>query len=99
MYQIHRQGCCKVHSPRSCSQASQSLVELVIKSPLSARQMRFSSMDKAPNGSIIEQSQQMRSMPHTQLRTILIEGAVAPIMEPIFNGIITNDKFCLSRMK
>lgn len=36
----------------SGGQASQGFVELIIKSPLSTRQVRFPSMDKEPNGGI-----------------------------------------------
>jgi hypothetical protein len=43
-------------------------------------------MDKEPNGRISEQSQQMRSIPHAQLRAVLIQGTVTPIMEPIFDS-------------
>jgi hypothetical protein len=29
---------------------------------------------------------------------ILAEGNIQPPMQPILNGLITNDKFCLSRI-
>ena len=32
-------------------------------------------------------------------RAVFLEGDIADIMGAVFNGIITNDKFCMSRMK
>ena len=45
----------------------------------------------------IEGSQCFRSTGNPYLARIFPEGDIAPIMQPIFNGLITNDKFCLSR--
>jgi hypothetical protein len=38
-------------------------------------------------------------MTHTELGMILTQCGIASMVQPILNGIITNDKFCLSRMK
>jgi len=34
-----------------------------------------------------------------EARAIFGKGHIAPIVESVFNGIITNDKFCLSQIR
>ncbi|HLG63326.1 MAG TPA: hypothetical protein VKY19_15420 [Ktedonosporobacter sp.] len=47
----------------------------------------------------IENGKHMRRCPLTNLTGIFGKSPITTVMEAIFNGIITNDKFCLSRMK
>jgi hypothetical protein len=59
------------------------------------------------NGTKIEESehkgvkyrQSMRSGSLANLTCVLTEDHISAIMQTVFNGTITNDKFCLSRVK
>jgi hypothetical protein len=45
----------------------------------------------------IENREHMRSRAFANLTRILLQRDISTVMETIFNGTITNDKFCLSR--
>src|ERR1051326_4025122 len=47
---------------------------------------------------MVEGCQDQLSRAFADLRPIFAQGHIAPPVEPVFNGIITNDKFCMSRM-
>ena len=51
------------------------------------------------DGQIAQRGHDLRSRAGVQAGAIFAKGDVAHIMQAIFNGIITNDKFCLSRIK
>jgi hypothetical protein len=51
------------------------------------------------DGEITQGGHNLWSIAGPQARAILPEGHIAHIMGTILNGIITNDKFCLSQMK
>src|SRR5207248_3544845 len=44
-------------------------------------------------------SQSFRSTAHPYLARIFPKDDITTMMQPIFNGIITNDKFCLSQIR
>ena len=47
----------------------------------------------------LEQRQDAGSLALADLTGIFAQRHVAPPMQPVFNGTITNDKFCMSRVK
>jgi hypothetical protein len=55
-------------------------------------------MDKG-NGQITHGSHQFRSVAGAQTRAVFAKGHIAHVVQGVFNGIITNDKFCMSRRK
>jgi hypothetical protein len=50
------------------------------------------------DGEIAQRCHHLWCLACPQARAIFPEGHIAHLMEAIFNGIITNDKFCMSRV-
>jgi hypothetical protein len=48
---------------------------------------------------VVEDGKQVRSMTHTKLGMILMQRGIASMVQAILNGTITNDKFCMSRVR
>jgi hypothetical protein len=46
-----------------------------------------------------ESGQNLRSLTSPQSRAILAEADITHVVQAIFNGTITNDKFCMSRLR
>ena len=51
------------------------------------------------DGQIAQGRQELRSRASVQAGAVFAKGDVAHAMGPVFNGTITNDKFCLSRIE
>src|SRR5436305_1150987 len=59
----------------------------------------FSESRKEPKDRVVEDSEHLRRMSHSYLSMIFLQGDIASMMQSIFNGTITNDKICMSRVR
>ncbi len=50
-----------------------------------------------PQHEIVESRHHLCAMPRAQAPRIFMQTDIPPIMQPILNGIVTNDKFCMIR--
>jgi len=84
---------------RAREQKSERLLRVSIKVAHLARDIADASPIHQTQDRTIELSQQARDRASARLTRIFASGAITALVQLILNGIITNDKFCLSRMK
>jgi hypothetical protein len=77
----------------------QSLIKLISKLASSMSDVGHALACQYSQHGVVEDGKQVRSMPHTELGMILMQRGIASMVQAILNGTITNDKFCLSRVK
>ena len=77
----------------------ESLVRMRGEVPSRSGNLRGTAAMNEGDGQIAQCRHDLRSRAGTQTGAIFAKGHVAHVMQSVLNGIITNDKFCLSRVR
>ena len=79
------QGCCKV-GPSLTSERVQRPIDLIGELASRLSNIGHAEPRQQPSRRVVEHSQQERRMPHTQLRMILAQGGITPLMQTVLNA-------------
>ena len=70
-------------------------VEIIVT--LSGRQVELVPTDRETDHEVIQTGHDVGQVADLQVSVVLLQGDIAAVMGTALNGLITNDKFCLSR--
>ena len=73
------------------------LIGVAIIVALSVWQVGLATPDGERDDEVIQTRHDVSQVTNLQLRVVLVQGDIAPVMGTALNGLITNNKFCMSR--